>query len=174
MRRARPFSRRQLLTATISGAAAFAIAGRAQEKTWQAGAVRHLLPGVSHDRLLLKASFVRPLTARQRFEPERGRQPVCASIRPASSTRSTSQDSSPNTPITSFSTTQPADRSATRGRFRHFPVRKRRRNDSGSSYTPARAGILPPSIPIRTVRTGCLLQTGENSFSLGCHTNPMR
>src|SRR5687767_4561243 len=54
-----PLSRRQLLTATISGAAAFAVAGRAQEKNWQAGAVRHLLPGVSHDRLLLKASFVR-------------------------------------------------------------------------------------------------------------------
>jgi hypothetical protein len=58
-----PLSRRQLLTATISGAAAFAIAGRAQEKNWQAGTVRHLLPGVSHDRLLLKASFVRPMTA---------------------------------------------------------------------------------------------------------------
>ena len=58
-----PLSRRQLLTATITGAAAFAITGRAQEKTWQAGPVRHLLPGVSHDRLLLKASFVRPMTA---------------------------------------------------------------------------------------------------------------
>src|SRR5262245_27466718 len=56
-------SRRQWLTTTISGAAAFAIAGRAQEKSWNAGAVRHLLPGVSHNRLLLKASFVRPLTA---------------------------------------------------------------------------------------------------------------
>ena len=58
-----PLSRRQLLTATITGAAAFAIAGRAQEKSWQPGSVRHLLPGVSHDRLLLKASFVRPITA---------------------------------------------------------------------------------------------------------------
>ena len=58
-----PLSRRQLLTATITGAAAFAIAGRAQEKNWHAGTVRHLLPGVSHDRLLLKASFVRPMTA---------------------------------------------------------------------------------------------------------------
>ena len=58
-----PLSRRQLLTATLSGAAAFAIAGRAQEKNWQSGAVRHLLPGVSHDRLLLKASFIRPMTA---------------------------------------------------------------------------------------------------------------
>ena len=58
-----PLSRRQLFTTTIAGAAAFAIAGRAQEKNWQAGTVRHLLPGVSHDRLLLKASFVRPMTA---------------------------------------------------------------------------------------------------------------
>ena len=57
-----PLSRRQLLTATLSGAAAFALAGRAQEKGWQAGGVRHLLPGVSHNRLLLKASFVRPMT----------------------------------------------------------------------------------------------------------------
>ena len=58
-----PLSRRQLLTATITGAAAFVVTGRAQEKSWQAGPVRHLLPGVSHDRLLLKASFVRPMTA---------------------------------------------------------------------------------------------------------------
>ena len=58
-----PLSRRQLLTATITGAAAFVMTGRAQEKSWQAGPVRHLLPGVSHDRLLLKASFVRPMTA---------------------------------------------------------------------------------------------------------------
>src|SRR5688500_6175095 len=58
-----PLSRRQLLTATITGAAAFAIAGRAQEEKWQAGSGRHLLPGVSHDRLLLKASFVRPMTS---------------------------------------------------------------------------------------------------------------
>ena len=58
-----PLTRRQWLAATMSGAAAFAISGRTQEKTWNAGAVRHLLPGVSHNRLLLKAGFVRPLTA---------------------------------------------------------------------------------------------------------------
>src|SRR5688572_8973866 len=58
-----PISRRQLLAATLTGAAAFTIAGRAQQKNWNAGTVRHLLPGVSHDRLLLKASFVRPMTA---------------------------------------------------------------------------------------------------------------
>ena len=56
-----PLSRRQLLAATISGAAAFAVTGRAQEHTWNAGAVRHLLPGISHNRVLLKASFIRPL-----------------------------------------------------------------------------------------------------------------
>ena len=56
-------SRRQLLAAGITGAAAFAIPGRAQEKPWSAGTVRHLLPGVSHNRVLLKASFVRPLPA---------------------------------------------------------------------------------------------------------------
>src|SRR5687768_13575957 len=62
-----PLSRRQLLTATISGAAALAVTGRAQEKTWNAGAVRHLLPGVTHNRLLLKASFTRSLMAPPRL-----------------------------------------------------------------------------------------------------------
>ena len=55
-------SRRQWLATTISGTAAFAMTGRAQQTGWNAGIVRHLLPGVSHHRLLLKASFVRPLT----------------------------------------------------------------------------------------------------------------
>ncbi len=58
-----PLSRRQWLAATVSGAAALAITGRAQSKSWNAGSVRHLLPGVSHDRVLLKASFVRSLSA---------------------------------------------------------------------------------------------------------------
>jgi hypothetical protein len=52
-----------MLTATFSGAAALAATGRAQETKWNAGSVRHLLPGVSHNRLLLKASFFRPLAA---------------------------------------------------------------------------------------------------------------
>ena len=56
-------SRRQLLAGSLCGAAAFAIAGRAQQARWQPGIVRHLLPGVNHNRLLLKASFTRPLTA---------------------------------------------------------------------------------------------------------------
>jgi hypothetical protein len=67
-----PLSRRELLAATISGTAALTVVGRdlrralhtpilAQEKKWNSGAVRHLLPGVTHNRVLLKASFVRPL-----------------------------------------------------------------------------------------------------------------
>ena len=58
-----PLSRRELLTATISSATALAITGRAQETKWSSGAVRHLLPGVSHNRILLKASFIRPLAS---------------------------------------------------------------------------------------------------------------
>jgi hypothetical protein len=58
-----PLTRREWFAATMSGAAAFAMTGRAQDKTWSAGAVRHLLPGVGHNRLLLKASFVRPITS---------------------------------------------------------------------------------------------------------------
>jgi hypothetical protein len=52
-------SRRELLASTIS-AAAFAVTGRAQEKPWNGGVVRHLLPAVGHNRLLLKVSFTRP------------------------------------------------------------------------------------------------------------------
>jgi hypothetical protein len=69
-----PLSRRELLTATISAATALAAVGRdssralygpalTQETRWNPGAVRHLLPGVGHNRVLLKASFVRPLAA---------------------------------------------------------------------------------------------------------------
>ena len=58
-----PLSRREWLAATISGAAALAAVGRAQQNKWSAGSVRHLLPGVGHNRVLLKASFVRPLQA---------------------------------------------------------------------------------------------------------------
>ena len=55
-------SRREMLAAAISGAAGLTFTGRAQERPWNAGSVRHLLPGVSHNRLLLKASFLRPLS----------------------------------------------------------------------------------------------------------------
>jgi hypothetical protein len=56
-------TRRQWLAATLSGAAALRMGAHAQTPKWNSGSVRHLLPGVSHDRLLLKASFVRPLQA---------------------------------------------------------------------------------------------------------------
>ncbi len=170
-----PLSRRQLLTTTIAGAAAFAIAGRAQEKNWQAGTVRHLLPGVSHDRLLLKASFVRPMTAPPTLR---------AGTRKATGMRldstgefysfDLSRGWSLNIPINWFLKTPPADLSATRGRYRHFPVLNRRRKDSGCSSTPARAAIPPPSMPTRMARTGYRLRTAENCFSRGCRTDRMR
>ncbi|MYF70440.1 MAG: hypothetical protein F4181_10975 [Proteobacteria bacterium] len=56
-------SRRQLIEGSLCGAAAIALKGYAQPSRWQPGTVRHLLPAVSHDRLLLKASFGRPLAA---------------------------------------------------------------------------------------------------------------
>ena len=169
-----PLSRRQLLTTTIAGAAAFAIAGRAQEKNWQAGTVRHLLPGVSHDRLLLKASFVRPMTAPPTLRAGTRKATGVRLDTPASSTRSTSRGWSLNRPINWFSKTPPADLSATRGRSRHFPVLNRRQKDSGCSSTPARAAIPPPSMPTRMVRTGYRLRTAENCFSRGCRTDRMR
>ena len=58
-----PLSRREWLAATISGAAALTIAGRAQTQKWNAGDVQHLLPTASHNRILLKASFTRRLAA---------------------------------------------------------------------------------------------------------------
>ena len=58
-----PLSRREWLAATISGAAALTITGRAQTQKWNAGDVQHLLPTASHNRILLKASFTRRLAA---------------------------------------------------------------------------------------------------------------
>ena len=58
-----PLSRRQLFAATLTAATGLTMAGRGQEKKWNAGVLRHLLPAVTHDRLLLKASFMHPLTA---------------------------------------------------------------------------------------------------------------
>ena len=56
-------SRRRLIEGSLYGAAAVAVRGYAQQSEWQPGIVRHLLPAVSHDRLLLKASFNRSLAA---------------------------------------------------------------------------------------------------------------
>ena len=56
-------SRRRLIKGSLYGAAAVAIKGYAQQSPWQPGLVRHLLPAVTHNRLLLKASVDRPLAA---------------------------------------------------------------------------------------------------------------
>ncbi len=159
-----PLSRRQLLTATISGAAAFAIAGRAQQKNWQAGAVRHLLPGVSHDRLLLKASFVRPMTAPPTLRAGTRKAP---GVRLDAAGEFYSFDLAGLEPEHTYQLVledAAGKPSATRGRFRHFPVLEPRRKDSGCSCIPAQAGILRRSTPTRIVRTGCRLPTGENCF----------
>ena len=52
-------SRRQFLANTL-GASGVLLAA---EQSWHRGVVRHLLPAVSHNRLLLKASFDHPQTA---------------------------------------------------------------------------------------------------------------
>ena len=57
-----PISRRQLFSA-VAGASAAALAYAQTEDPWDSGIVRHLLPAVSDSRLLLKASFQRPLSA---------------------------------------------------------------------------------------------------------------
>ncbi len=52
-------SRRQFLTHTLGGSGVLLAA----QQGWRRGVVRHLLPAVSHDRLLLKASFDHPQSA---------------------------------------------------------------------------------------------------------------
>jgi len=47
-------TRREFLATTAAGAAA-------QQATWNAGPVRHLLPGANHERFLIKASFERAI-----------------------------------------------------------------------------------------------------------------
>ena len=61
------FSRRQLLAASLSGAAALSLSARAQQGRWQSGSVRHILPGVSHNRFLIKVGFSRALAAPPRL-----------------------------------------------------------------------------------------------------------
>ena len=159
-----PLSRRQLLTATITGAAAFAITGRAQEKNWQAGTVRHLLPGVSHDRLLLKASFVRPMTAPPTLRAGTRKATGVrldtagefysfdlAGLEPEHTYQLVLEDAAGKSlcdpwPISTFPSPQ-----ATPKRFRLFV------------YTCA--GGHPATInPDTKVRTGCRLQTAESCF----------
>jgi phosphodiesterase/alkaline phosphatase D-like protein len=45
----------------IAAGSASAVGAGAAQASWDSGAVRHLLPGASHERILLKSSFDRPL-----------------------------------------------------------------------------------------------------------------
>jgi hypothetical protein len=65
------FSRRQFIATTLGGAAGLAIAGTPKETAWHGGHVHHLLPTVGYNRLLLKASFERPLLAAPRLRAGR-------------------------------------------------------------------------------------------------------
>jgi hypothetical protein len=63
-------SRRSFLSSALGGAATLAITGpqlslaaEQSKPSWSRGSVRHLLPTVNHERLLLKASFDRPLSS---------------------------------------------------------------------------------------------------------------
>src|ERR1700754_2787800 len=51
----------RLITTGIGGPAA--AAENLREKDWDQGAVQHLIPTASHDRLLIKASFSQPQVA---------------------------------------------------------------------------------------------------------------
>ena len=76
----RPIDRRRFLSSTARGLAAGWLAGwplldtlaqpggSGSAQNWDAGAVRHLLPTVSDSRLLIKASFTRPITAAPRLQ----------------------------------------------------------------------------------------------------------
>src|SRR5574341_396071 len=64
-----PLSRRRFLSSALGGAATLAVAGPhlamaagSNKPSWSRGSVRHLLPTINHQRLLLKASFDRPLS----------------------------------------------------------------------------------------------------------------
>jgi hypothetical protein len=54
-------SRRQFLGSALAGSGA--LLGQQPQTVWHSGVVRHILPTVGHDRLLLKASFERPQLA---------------------------------------------------------------------------------------------------------------
>jgi hypothetical protein len=52
-----------IISSGVAGPATAAIAASLREDTWDQGRLAHLLPTVSHDRFLIKASFDRPLAA---------------------------------------------------------------------------------------------------------------
>ena len=116
-----PLSRRQLLTATISGAAAFAITGRAQKKIGKRAPCGTCFPGLA-TIACCKASFVRPMTA----------PPLLRAGTRKAAWRATRHERRvllvPLSGLEPKYTYQlmlgmpPADLSGTRGPFRHFPA----------------------------------------------------
>jgi hypothetical protein len=58
----------RLITTGIGGPAAAAENPPAPEKDWDQGAIQHLIPTVSHDRMLIKASFTEPQVAAPELE----------------------------------------------------------------------------------------------------------
>ena len=52
-----------IISSGVAGPATAATAASLREDTWDQGRLAHLLPTVSHDRFLIKASFDRPLAA---------------------------------------------------------------------------------------------------------------
>ncbi|MEO8127273.1 MAG: hypothetical protein ABI822_09290 [Bryobacteraceae bacterium] len=57
------FSRRHFLTNSSLGGAGVLLGSQQGGTNWNPGVVRHLLPAINHERLLLKASFLRPQSA---------------------------------------------------------------------------------------------------------------
>src|SRR6266852_1428887 len=58
----------QLITSGIGGPASAAEGPSSRDDNWDQGQVQHLIPTVSHDRFLIKASFTQPLLAAPELE----------------------------------------------------------------------------------------------------------
>ena len=52
----------RVIRSGVGGPASAAEGVKAKDENWDQGQVRHLIPTVSHDRFLIKASFEFPLT----------------------------------------------------------------------------------------------------------------
>ena len=63
----------RLISSGIGGPASAAEGPKAADEDWDQGRVRHLIPTVSHDRFLIKASFNPPLFAAPDLEVESNR-----------------------------------------------------------------------------------------------------
>src|SRR5260370_35301239 len=66
----------RLISSGIGGPASAAEATKTSDENWDQGQVKHLIPTVSHDRFLIKASFESPLLAAPELEV--GENPVPA------------------------------------------------------------------------------------------------